>query len=825
MATLSTVAVDFIANVSKYISGLTRMKEENKKFSSDTKKEFSKAKGGIDDFSNGLGGGLKGLRLFGAALGGIGLASFARDVLNTAEKIGDLSDQLSISGVSLQKLQGIFAKSGASVDDVVASISKLEKSAVEAAEGNKSLEQSFARLGINADSFNKLNADDKVVAFAKALQTIKDPAEKASLAQEILGKSSRKVLQGFKDIAESGDINKAAKEVVTFSDEAGAAVSEFADNAKLAFANFNAIVIELIGNLLISQKELKKLQDTKGPAGIPTTAGAFLGQGGFGTTSNVAAAVEQARGAFDKTDLQLAREEQALLRDRAKQDRERAAALELQAEAFRKVRDSILATIDPVARYSSEVDKINEVVKKNKLSEEDRLKLIAGISQAYIFAVDPVKKYAAEVAKIKADKGLSEKQKADNIKLLGAAYDDAIDPANRYKKILEDLDALVANGIRTDQERRTVIDSLGSSYRALYDPAEKYLKLQRDLIALPRGSNVNILDVLRNSNKEVRDILRPLAELDDKLKESNAYFEALAKTEVAVRQEILDNFIKSGTLTQGRLELLQQEVDAIRAKYQAEATFAQLSIKQQKDAIYQRELAIALNDKQLLGEAQYTEELVRINKLLAASRESEKGAMRLALTDQQKRIMLTQAEAKVFLTRNETIAQGFQYMSDFADQFSRAIVEGQNFSDALKNVFKSILKDITVLILRTAILRGLMAAIGFINPVAGAAFGTMVGLPPGRASGGPVMAGMPYTVGEQGPEMFVPRENGYIVPNDMMPGESMNVTQNIYIETGVSQTVRAEMVSLLPKFRQEAIASVLDAKLRGGSYAKGLVAA
>jgi hypothetical protein len=825
MATLSTVAVDFIANVSKYISGLTRMKEENKKFSSDTKKEFSKAKGGIDDFSNGLGGGLKGLRLFGAALGGIGLASFARDVLNTAEKIGDLSDQLSISGVSLQKLQGIFAKSGASVDDVVASISKLEKSAVEAAEGNKSLEQSFARLGINADSFNKLNADDKVVAFAKALQTIKDPAEKASLAQEILGKSSRKVLQGFKDIAESGDINKAAKEVVTFSDEAGAAVSEFADNAKLAFANFNAIVIELIGNLLISQKELKKLQDTKGPAGIPTTAGAFLGQGGFGTTSNVAAAVEQARGSFDKTDLQLAREEQGLLRERAKQDRERAAALELQAEAFRKVRDSILASIDPVAKYASEVDKINELVKKNKLSEEDRLKLIAGISQAYVFAVDPVKKYAAEVAKIKADKGLSEKQKADNIKLLGAAYDDAIDPANRYKKILEDLDALVANGIRTDQERRTVIDSLGSSYRALYDPTEKYLKLQRDLIALPRGSNVNILDVLRNSNKEVRDILRPLAELDDKLKESNAYFEALANTEVATLQKILNGYQQQGTLTQGRLELLQQERDAIQAKYQTEATFAALTIKQQKDAIYQRELAIALNDKQLLGEAQYTEELVRINKLLAASRESEKGAMRLALTDQQKRIMLTQAEAKVFLTRNETIAQGFQYMSDFADQFSRAIAAGENFGDALSNVFKNILRDITAMILRTMILQGIMAAIGFINPVAGAAFGTMVGLPPGRAGGGPVMAGMPYTVGEQGPEMFVPRENGYIVPNDMMPGESMNVTQNIYIETGVSQTVRAEMVSLLPKFRQEAIASVLDAKLRGGSYAKGLVAA
>ena len=40
-----------------------------------------------------------------------------------------------------------------------------------------------------------------------------------------------------------------------------------------------------------------------------------------------------------------------------------------------------------------------------------------------------------------------------------------------------------------------------------------------------------------------------------------------------------------------------------------------------------------------------------------------------------------------------------------------------------------------------------------------------VGSAPGRASGGPVMAGQQYTVGERGPETFVPGRSGSIVPN------------------------------------------------------------
>jgi hypothetical protein len=42
---------------------------------------------------------------------------------------------------------------------------------------------------------------------------------------------------------------------------------------------------------------------------------------------------------------------------------------------------------------------------------------------------------------------------------------------------------------------------------------------------------------------------------------------------------------------------------------------------------------------------------------------------------------------------------------------------------------------------------------------------------PGRAFGGPVLAGMPYMVGEEGPEPFVPSSNGHIVPNHATRGQ------------------------------------------------------
>ena len=48
-----------------------------------------------------------------------------------------------------------------------------------------------------------------------------------------------------------------------------------------------------------------------------------------------------------------------------------------------------------------------------------------------------------------------------------------------------------------------------------------------------------------------------------------------------------------------------------------------------------------------------------------------------------------------------------------------------------------------------------------------------------RAIGGPVSGGVPYLVGERGPEIFVPESHGHIIPNSQMAGQGAGVT-NIY---------------------------------------------
>lgn len=52
---------------------------------------------------------------------------------------------------------------------------------------------------------------------------------------------------------------------------------------------------------------------------------------------------------------------------------------------------------------------------------------------------------------------------------------------------------------------------------------------------------------------------------------------------------------------------------------------------------------------------------------------------------------------------------------------------------------------------------------------------------PGRAGGGSVMAGQPYIVGEQGPELLVPRSNGTIIPNNQLSTVANNKTNNVYV--------------------------------------------
>jgi tape measure domain-containing protein len=115
-----------------------------------------------------------------------------------------------------------------------------------------------------------------------------------------------------------------------------------------------------------------------------------------------------------------------------------------------------------------------------------------------------------------------------------------------------------------------------------------------------------------------------------------------------------------------------------------------------------------------------------------------------------------------------------------SDAFADAIVEGEELDQVLQKLLKSLAS------------KGIDSI--FSNLFGGAGGGGLLdGLfkslfAPGRAMGGSVSAGQPYTVGENGRELFVPTTPGKIVPNGKLGGGNMQV--QIFNNAGAQVSTR-----------------------------------
>ncbi|MGY9060458.1 MAG: hypothetical protein ACKVHI_11815, partial [Candidatus Puniceispirillales bacterium] len=94
---------------------------------------------------------------------------------------------------------------------------------------------------------------------------------------------------------------------------------------------------------------------------------------------------------------------------------------------------------------------------------------------------------------------------------------------------------------------------------------------------------------------------------------------------------------------------------------------------------------------------------------------------------------------------------------------------------------------------------------------------------PGAAGGGTIQPNTPTLVGERGPELFVPSGAGTIKNNAdtrSQGGGGVNITQNLNFAVGITNTVRTEVMNMLPAIQNSTIAAVADAKQRGGKFSK-----
>ena len=190
-----------------------------------------------------------------------------------------------------------------------------------------------------------------------------------------------------------------------------------------------------------------------------------------------------------------------------------------------------------------------------------------------------------------------------------------------------------------------------------------------------------------------------------------------------------------------------------------------------------------------------------------SAREKSKVALE-AYTKQVEALGLT-------LTEFESISSTIQ--SSMENAFM-GMVDG---TMSAKDAFRSMAKDIIKELYRVLVVQRLVGSFATATTAGSGllgGIGSLLGIT-GNAAGGMVQAGQPSIVGEHGRELFVPSSAGRVlsVPQAKAAvngGGGVVVNQTINVSTGVQQTVRSEIKSLMPQIAEGAKAAVFDAQRR-----------
>jgi len=275
----------------------------------------------------------------------------------------------------------------------------------------------------------------------------------------------------------------------------------------------------------------------------------------------------------------------------------------------------------------------------------------------------------------------------------------------------------------------------------------------------------------------------------ERLRVEQEYLETLRRIRSELTQANADREAILATLTDGEREQLRL-AEELRAK-RLEQIAVDQAIAELQRAITEtkREQAQLAEQMRLAG---YTE--AEIQKAVNAVYERRKATLDALAQKAREAAQALPTQENVDAVRDAIDAvesvkvvsrdAGAQIRSDLAgaleNLFARLITNARNAKEAFKQFALSVVQSIARIIAQMLVLKLLQGALGGIFGKIGLG-GALPGVP-GKAAGGPVAANAPYIVGEKGPELFVPKVSGTIIPNDALAAmPAMAATQPITI--------------------------------------------
>jgi|688.fasta_scaffold12696_12 hypothetical protein len=225
--------------------------------------------------------------LFGALSAGAFVGG-AKQIIDYAGRVNDLSEQFGIAREEIQTLAGAAEDSGLEFERLGGALDKIGQSRRDAAEGNAKLREEFAKFGISLADLNDPARSnlDLLKAIGVALATMTPTAAIRESFGELVGEKGQRLLELVKTLKE-------LKPISLLSDSEIKTLDEFGDRANSIFRSFKTLGGRALSDAISFGDEVGKANGggikggMMGALGFLTTLlqapiNAITGQGAFG---------------------------------------------------------------------------------------------------------------------------------------------------------------------------------------------------------------------------------------------------------------------------------------------------------------------------------------------------------------------------------------------------------------------------------------------------------------------------------------------------------------------------------------------------------------
>lgn len=192
----------------------TSLTLEDQSFHVSLKKAVTATQRDVGKIQNTLSGLKTGLIGIAGAIAGSQLLSSARQALDYAASLGEVSQQLGVTTRDLQLYRYIGTQVNLTEQEMDKGLQRLTRTIGEAAAGSKKQATAFRELGVSVTDANGRvkDAGEVIPRLANAISQIEDPALRAKVAYDLFGKSGQQMLpllemgeKGIKEFAERAE--------------------------------------------------------------------------------------------------------------------------------------------------------------------------------------------------------------------------------------------------------------------------------------------------------------------------------------------------------------------------------------------------------------------------------------------------------------------------------------------------------------------------------------------------------------------------------------------------------------------------------------------